>query len=323
LEQRIARAWRKNQTRPVTVINLVSENTIESRMLDTLASKQALADGVLDLRGDLAKVTMRGGRQAFLARLEQLVAPVPQPDAVARKAERKPLPVDRGRAFADRAVELLRGAALRCEERYPLDGPHSVIVVVVERDAGSWRERLASLHGEFFGPAVSDPLAPVQLEVIDRQTDEAIRRMVEAGLVQTATRVVRPLYPPGISNTGTTALTEAERARLETFRQAAARKMKMARALLAEELAEEGREALLQALVAQAKALSVEHRLPEPGDPAQAVRSPVGPFWGEHHAAIVDYVADTAKPWKPVLESLQALAAQSDRECVAASGIRT
>jgi hypothetical protein len=37
LEQRIARAWRKHQTRPVTVINLISENTIEHRMLGTLA----------------------------------------------------------------------------------------------------------------------------------------------------------------------------------------------------------------------------------------------------------------------------------------------
>jgi hypothetical protein len=44
LEQRIARAWRKHQTRAVTVINLVAENTIEHRMLDTLAQKQALAD---------------------------------------------------------------------------------------------------------------------------------------------------------------------------------------------------------------------------------------------------------------------------------------
>ncbi len=37
LEQRIARAWRKNQTRPVTVVNLISEKTIEHRMLGTLA----------------------------------------------------------------------------------------------------------------------------------------------------------------------------------------------------------------------------------------------------------------------------------------------
>ncbi len=41
LEQRIARAWRKYQSRPVTVINLVSQDTIEERMLGTLANKQA------------------------------------------------------------------------------------------------------------------------------------------------------------------------------------------------------------------------------------------------------------------------------------------
>ena len=40
---------------PVTVIHLVSENTIEHRMLDTLSAKQALADGVLDMRGDLSE----------------------------------------------------------------------------------------------------------------------------------------------------------------------------------------------------------------------------------------------------------------------------
>src|SRR4029077_3008234 len=58
LEQRIARAWRKHQTRPVTVINLVSENTIEHRMLGTLAQKQALADGVLDRIGDLQNIRL-------------------------------------------------------------------------------------------------------------------------------------------------------------------------------------------------------------------------------------------------------------------------
>lgn len=303
LEQRIARAWRKNQTRPVTVINLVSENTIESRMLDTLASKQALADGVLDLRGDLQRVTLRSGRQAFLAKLQQLMGSAPSLESQPKPAT-KPLPVDRGRAFADRAVELLRGAVLRCEERYPLDGPHSVMVVVVERESESWRARLSQLHEEFFGPGVSDPLAPVRLEVIDRQTDEAIKRMTEAGLIQTATRVIRPLHPREDSGAGVLALSEAERNRMEGFNQAAARKIKMARALLSEELAEEGRDALLQAIVAQAKALAIANRLPEPVDAEQAVRPPVGPFWGERHSQLRGFVADPGKPLKPVLESL-------------------
>ncbi len=46
LEQRIARAWRKYQTKPVNVANLVTEISIEHRMLHLLNQKQALADGV-------------------------------------------------------------------------------------------------------------------------------------------------------------------------------------------------------------------------------------------------------------------------------------
>src|SRR5438093_7113275 len=81
LEQRIARAWRKHQTRPVTVINLVSRDTIEQRMLETLSNKQALADGVLDRKGDLSQIKFGGGRQAFLAKLQQLVAAPAVPKA--------------------------------------------------------------------------------------------------------------------------------------------------------------------------------------------------------------------------------------------------
>ena len=69
LEQRIARAWRKHQTRPVTVINLVSEDTIEHRMLGLLDQKRTLAEGVLDQRGDLSEIRLPTGRAAFMERL--------------------------------------------------------------------------------------------------------------------------------------------------------------------------------------------------------------------------------------------------------------
>jgi SNF2 family DNA or RNA helicase len=59
LEQRIARAWRKNQLRAVTVINPISEDTIEHRILGTLAAKQSLADGVLDAIGNLNEVKLQ------------------------------------------------------------------------------------------------------------------------------------------------------------------------------------------------------------------------------------------------------------------------
>ncbi|MBN8246804.1 MAG: DEAD/DEAH box helicase, partial [Verrucomicrobia bacterium] len=161
LEQRIARAWRKHQTQRVTVINLVARNTIEERMLETLANKQALADGVLDRRGDLEAIPLRGGSQAFLERLEQLaIRPAGEPAKASGTAPRPPLPADRALGFAAAAAAGLQGALAGCEERYPRDGSHSVLYVVVEGDAARWRERLTSLHDEYFQDA--DPLTPVR-----------------------------------------------------------------------------------------------------------------------------------------------------------------
>ena len=73
LEQRIARAWRKHQTRDVLVINLVSERTIEHAMIATLKFKQGLADAVLDARGDLCDFEKPSARKAFLARVNELM----------------------------------------------------------------------------------------------------------------------------------------------------------------------------------------------------------------------------------------------------------
>ena len=73
LEQRIARAWRKRQTRDVLVVNLVAEKTIEHKMLSTLKFKQGLADLVLDARGDAADFESEKSKNAFLARVSSLM----------------------------------------------------------------------------------------------------------------------------------------------------------------------------------------------------------------------------------------------------------
>ncbi len=104
-------------------------------MLVTLSNKQALADGVLDRKGDLKEIKLQTGRQAFLAKLQQLVtAPTEGPKPAAREVK-PPLPADRPRGFAAAVGQRINGALLRCEERYPTEGPHSVLYVVVERDA--------------------------------------------------------------------------------------------------------------------------------------------------------------------------------------------
>jgi superfamily II DNA or RNA helicase len=304
LEQRIARAWRKHQTKPVTVIHLVSEHTIEQRMLETLSSKQALADGILDMRGDLRTIRFRGGKQAFLSRLEQLVSPAQKPEApVDRK---KALPVDRGLGFSDIARKLLGSACIRCEERYPMKGAHSVIVVVVDREAPFHREKLTAPFEEFYGKDVSDPLAPVTLEVIDRSADETMERLIAAGLISPNTRAIREL---GVSGSeATSKLTEAERQAVQEHRRQASRKLRMAALLGGGGLLEEEREFLLQAVLCLGKALSVENKVAEPGSLEDTLRAPYSLFWGDKLSAIQTYTSDPSAAAAPAAVALRALA---------------
>lgn len=73
LEQRIARAWRKHQTRTVNVINLVSENSIESAMLEKLAFKRQIAASVIDGIIPEGGLTSKRGSKAFLEQVDLLM----------------------------------------------------------------------------------------------------------------------------------------------------------------------------------------------------------------------------------------------------------
>ncbi len=309
LEQRIARAWRKHQTRPVTVINLVAENTIEHRMLYTLAGKQALADGVLDLKGDLKRVPLSAGRQSFLAKLTQLLGPLPAtPDNRPAAPTQKPLPVDRALAFAQVAAEKLQSSLVRCEERFPADANHSVLFVVVDGNPAQHTPQLNALHEELFGPGKIDPLAPVRLEVIDRATDEALQRLIDAGLIATRTRANRPLGSAA-EPSGPPPLSDEERAEAAAHRTTAERKLKMAHLLGDGGLAEEARSPLLEAAHAVAHALAVEHRLPPPTELPDALRAPLSQAWPDALPLIRAFVADPNQPWPPVHAILSRLTA--------------
>ncbi|MHB8522599.1 MAG: DEAD/DEAH box helicase [Limisphaerales bacterium] len=303
LEQRIARAWRKHQTRPVTAINLVSENTIEHRMLDTLANKQALADGVLDLKGDLKEIKLRSGKQAFLAKLQQLVGAAAETLKSSIANLKPPLPVDRALAFGQRAREAINGALVRCEERYPNDGAHSVLLVVVDGNPAPHRPRLESLHAELFGPGRTDPLAPVRLEIIDRATDEALQRLIAAGLIARTTRASRPLFPAEDAAVPPP-LSAEEKAQADAHRAHAARKLKMARLLGDGGLLEEARAPLLEALQASGRTLAVENRLPEPASLDDALLAPLAHCWKDSLPLLRAFVVDANHAWQPVAEAL-------------------
>jgi len=109
-----------------------------------------------------------------------------------------------------------------------------VLVVVVERDADVWRERLKQTHDDLFGVGKNDPLAPVQLEVIDRATAGALKRLAEAGLIHPSVRATRHLHPAAEAAAPST-LTDEEKQKIAAARERASRKLKVARLLAAED----------------------------------------------------------------------------------------
>jgi len=303
LEQRIARVWRKHQTRPVTVVNLVTQDTIEHRMLGTLASKRELADGVLDGKGDLSQLKLRGqAGEGFLSRLKQIITPAAQIPETAPPAR----PSDPCALFAERVATLLGKNLTACEERYPADAPHTVLVAIVEREAVLWKPHFEQLHAELF--AQQDPLCPVRLEVIDRATVDAMQRLAEAGIVQITHRATRHLYP--INETAPT-LSAEELARAQACRERAARKLKMARLLQAERMDEETREALLAAILETGRALAIEARLPEPTSALAAIAPPLSHAWGNARETLATALSNSSAPLANALALLETISSPS------------
>jgi superfamily II DNA/RNA helicase len=77
LEQRIGRAHRMGQKRPVQVFLLVTENTLEENLLATLSAKHELSLAVLDPQSEATKVDMATGMEELKKRLEILLGEKP------------------------------------------------------------------------------------------------------------------------------------------------------------------------------------------------------------------------------------------------------
>ena len=290
LEQRIARAWRKHQKNPVTVLNLIATDTIEHRMLATLDAKQSLADGVLDLKGDLDEVPLRPGGQSFLQRLEQTLSVTPA-GSPAPAAKPTP-PADPAEAFAQRAAALLGSRLVACQERYPDGAADSVLVVTVDRDAESWQPRLAELQAELFASgAGGDSPSAVRLEVLDRATALALERLEAAGLIHSRVRAIRHLHPAGAA--AVSRLSDDEKARAVDFRRQAAKKLKLAKILLAEELGDEAMDALRESARLAGCAFAVEERTATmPATLTAALTPPLSYRWGDNAPQIQRLISD-------------------------------
>ena len=78
LEQRIARAYRMGQKQPVQVFILITQDTIEERLLSTLSAKHDLALAALDAESDVDQVKLVGGMEELRRRLEVLLGAQPE-----------------------------------------------------------------------------------------------------------------------------------------------------------------------------------------------------------------------------------------------------
>ncbi len=86
LEQRVARAHRMGQKRPVQVFVLVTEGTIEESLLATLSAKHELALAALDAESDVDAVDLTSGSEELKSRLEILLGA--KPDAPVDESEK-------------------------------------------------------------------------------------------------------------------------------------------------------------------------------------------------------------------------------------------
>ncbi len=77
LEQRISRAHRMGQKRPVQVFLLVTKDTLEENLLASLSAKHELSLAVLDPDSDTAEVDMAAGMEELKRRLEILLGEKP------------------------------------------------------------------------------------------------------------------------------------------------------------------------------------------------------------------------------------------------------
>jgi SNF2-related domain/Helicase conserved C-terminal domain len=167
LEQRIARAWRKHQTRSVSVVNLVCEGSIEHAILHLLGQKQALAGGILDGEGDIAKLKIPSGRAAMIERMQAMMQAA---DTVA------PTIIAADEAVAEDLLRRHGERTLFVESRQGSDGRLRLLAVIdLDREALVAESKRLGERRESGAP---------EIELLDRTSWLAMKRLEASGMIK-------------------------------------------------------------------------------------------------------------------------------------------
>lgn len=135
LEQRIARAHRMGQKRPVQVFLLVTEDTLEEDLLGALAAKRDLALAALDPESEVTEVDLASGVEELKRRLEVLLGA--RPDAPVDESERAQVLAetaarDRRERMSAAAGQMLTAALAFLGELAPMAEPSPALVGSIE-----------------------------------------------------------------------------------------------------------------------------------------------------------------------------------------------
>ena len=162
LEQRIARAHRMGQKNPVQVYLLVTEETLEERLLTTLSAKMDLALACLDADSDVSQVDMVSGMEELRRRLEVLLGAKPEApvDETSKEQSLREAEVAQQRQarVAEAGGELL-GAAFKFLGELVTESPETRTGPRPARFSGS-RRSSAMCRGGRVGQASADCRVP-------------------------------------------------------------------------------------------------------------------------------------------------------------------
>jgi len=142
LEQRIGRAHRMGQKRPVQIFLLVTEETLEESLLATLSAKQALFLAALDPEAEATAIDLASGMEELKKRLEILLGE--KPDAAldeSQKAqvEREAEGLQQKERIARAGGQLLGAAFAFIGEMFPEKGENEKTLQMAE----TFKDRLS------------------------------------------------------------------------------------------------------------------------------------------------------------------------------------
>jgi superfamily II DNA or RNA helicase len=194
LEQRIARAHRHGQKNAVQVVNLIAKGTIEERMLDTLASKREVFQGVFGTDEDLTEISFVDSGQQIMKQIQELIMPEPVEAKLdlAPSAEVEPETVEKPElsGYADMLLGAFPGRILLVRYAPDIPGVHQIkqILVVVDQNPDTIRPAAENMIAEHFSTLPSVP----GLHVLDQHGYRTLTTLLGTGMPETAELMNNP-----------------------------------------------------------------------------------------------------------------------------------